>query len=178
MTQQVKSQLIGEALFLRGFFYFYLINLYGDVPLVTTTDYKINSSLARSSKDDVYKQVFQDLEQAKNLLSDRYLDESLKVYTDFAERVRPSKWAAAAIAARAYLFAGDYSNAEKNATVLINNNELFQLTDLHETFLRNSKEAIWQLQPIQEGLNTEDALLYIIPESGPSDYYFGGNPVF
>src|SRR5262249_1697155 len=35
----IAGQLIGESKFVRAFWYFYLVNLYGDVPLVLTTDY-------------------------------------------------------------------------------------------------------------------------------------------
>ncbi len=164
---------------MRAFFYFYLTNLYGSVPIVTTTDYKVNSSLCRSSKDEVYRQIIQDIEQAKSLLNDQYLNESLIAYNDLPERVRPTKWAAEAFASRVYLFAKDYSKAEENSTAVINNSEMFQLLDLNATFLMNSMESIWQIQPIQDGFNTEDAFFYTLyPESGPSDYNFGGNPVF
>src|ERR1700722_3241244 len=39
LTPAVKQQLLGEAKFMRAMFYFYLVNLYGDVPLVLSTDY-------------------------------------------------------------------------------------------------------------------------------------------
>ncbi len=49
LNSKISQQLIGEAKFMRAFFYFYLVNLFDDVPLVTTTDYKINASLPRSA---------------------------------------------------------------------------------------------------------------------------------
>src|ERR1700743_3517509 len=42
ITDKTKKLQIGEAEFMRAFWYFYLVNFYGDVPLITTTDYKAN----------------------------------------------------------------------------------------------------------------------------------------
>ncbi len=56
LTPRVKEQLLGEALFMRSLFYFYLTNLYGDVPLVVSTDYKVNASLTRVSQTIIFRQ--------------------------------------------------------------------------------------------------------------------------
>jgi len=48
LTPAIRQQLMGEAMFLRAFFYFYLVNLYGAVPLTMTSDYTFNAVLARS----------------------------------------------------------------------------------------------------------------------------------
>ncbi|HTJ12967.1 MAG TPA: RagB/SusD family nutrient uptake outer membrane protein, partial [Dinghuibacter sp.] len=45
---QYRNQWMGEAYFMRALCYFYLTNLYGDVPLVVTTDYLANNALARA----------------------------------------------------------------------------------------------------------------------------------
>ncbi len=178
LSSAVKDQLIGEALFLRAFFYFYLINLYGDVPLAVTTDYKVNSLLARSKVSDVYQQIIEDLQRAQNLLSDEFLDGSLQKYSGIPERLRPTKWAATALLARVYLFTVDYAKAEEEASSIINHSSMFSLVLLNDVFLMNSDEAIWQLQPVLEGYNIQDGWIFIIPESGPSNYSFGGNPVY
>src|ERR1051325_199487 len=54
LTPAVKQQLLGEAKFMRAFCYFYLVNLYGDVPLALTTDYTVNAALSRTPKAQVY----------------------------------------------------------------------------------------------------------------------------
>jgi hypothetical protein len=173
LTASVKSQLLGEAKFMRAFFYFYLVNFYGDVPLVLSTNPNINAVLPRSSTTDVYKQIVTDLKDAQALLSEIFLDATLLNTT--TERVRPTKWAATALLARVYLYTGDYEDAETQATSVINQTGLFSLTGLNNTFLKNSKEAIWQLQPVQYGRNTEDAFTFILPKSGPNSSI---NPVY
>jgi hypothetical protein len=168
----VKKQLLGEAKFLRAFFYFYLVNFYGDVPLVKTTNYKINRSLAKSKKSDVYDLIISDLKDADTLLSPDFLDGKLVKFPDVntAERVRPTVWSAKALLARVCLYTKDYANAELYASQVISNSTLFNLTDLTDVFLKNSREAIWQLQTLATYQNTADAITYVLPDTGPTTY--------
>ena len=92
LTPAVKTQLLGEAKFLRAFFYFYLVNLFGDVPLVLTTNWQTSSLLPRTPKGQVYLQIIADLKDAQGLLSDGYV--ALDAIHGTSERVRPNKWAA------------------------------------------------------------------------------------
>jgi starch-binding outer membrane protein, SusD/RagB family len=174
LSPNIKKQLLGEAMFLRAFFYFYLVNLFGDLPLVLNTDPEVNTLLPRSSISEVYKQIIADLEDAAEKLSDNYLNETLLTKT--SERVRPTKWAAKALLARANLYTGDYLNAETNATTVIGQTTLYGvLSKLNDVFLKNSLEAIWQLQPIVIEYNTAEARTLVIPQQGPNTT---ANPVF
>jgi len=146
LTPAVDQQLLGEAKFVRAFCYFYLVNLYGDVPLVIGTDYKSNELLSRTPKAQVYEQIVADLKSAQTLLSDQYLDGTLLNPT--SERVRPTKWAAAALLARTYLYTGDWADAQNEASLVISNTAVYSLISLNNVFLKNSSEAIWQLQPV------------------------------
>jgi hypothetical protein len=179
LTAPVKQQLLGEAKFLRAFNYFYLVNLFGEVPLAMTTDYRVNTSMARSPKSDVYRQIIADLKEAADLLSADYVDGSLQAYSGSSERVRPTKWAATALLARVYLSIQDWSKAESEATAVINNKLLFDTVSLNNVFLKNSNEAIWQLQPVMSGHNTEDGWIFILP-SGPNSSIStsSGHPVY
>jgi hypothetical protein len=177
LTPAVKQQLMGEAKFLRAFFYFYLTNLYGDVPLTTSSDYTANAVLSRSSQQLVYQQIIADLLSAQSLLSNGYVAADAETAT--TERVRPNKWAATALLARAYLYTGDWADAIKQATAIINNSSEYNLVPLNNVFLKNSNEAIWQWQPVTTGWNTWDALVFVLPASGPSPgSNIGHHPVF
>jgi len=72
LTGDKLKQYKGEGFFLRGFFYFELAELYGNVPLVTedpfTIDYK--STRAKSPRADILKQVENDLDSAIAYLPD------------------------------------------------------------------------------------------------------------
>lgn len=171
LTPAVKQQLLGEARFVRAFCYFYLVNLYGDIPLVVSSNYKKNSLLIRTPASLVYQQIITDLIDAKNLLSTNYLQsDALTPYPiSSAQRVRPTKWAAAALLARAYLFIGDYPDAESMADSVIMNGSLYSLGRLNTAFLENSSETIWSLQPTGTGAqsNTGDGALFVLPSTGP-----------
>jgi len=170
MSTAVKNQLTGEAKFMRAFCYFYLVNLYGDVPLVTGTDFSVNRLLSRTPKATIWQQIESDLTDAQNLLDENYLDGTLSNST--SERVRPTKWAATSLLSRAYLYQQKWDSAQIEATKVINNSLLYSLDSLNGVFLKNSSEAIWQLQPVNAGANTADATLFILPSSGPDGYSF------
>jgi hypothetical protein len=168
LTPSVKQQLLGEAKFMRAFFYFYLVELYQNIPLALTADPTINASLEQSEKQVVLQQIIDDLKSATELLSPDFLNGNLVKYAGMSERLRPTKWAATALLARVYLYKGDYENAELQATAVINQSTVFALTALNNAFIKNSNEAIWQLQPVKNARNTEDGFIFILPATGPN----------
>ncbi|MDR3490474.1 MAG: RagB/SusD family nutrient uptake outer membrane protein, partial [Gammaproteobacteria bacterium] len=165
---KIQNQLTGEAKFIRAFWFFYLTNCYGDVPLVTSTNYKVNASIVRSDKNLVYQQIIIDLKDAQRLLDSNYVDASDTTST--SERIRPNKWAATALLARAYLYNKDYTNAEKQAGLVIGNTTMFSLVqDLNSVFLSNSPEAILQLGvPLPNYYDTPDGYYFIL-QGPPGD---------
>ena len=177
LTSSVRRQLLGEAKFLRAFCYFYLVNLYGDVPLATSSDYRINATLPRLPKAKIYQQIIEDLKSAQDLLSDNYVTADAKTPT--SERLRPNAGAATALLARCYLYTDEWYDAETQATKLIDNRAVYDTVSLNNVFLKDSKEAIWQLQPVNSGWNTEDARALILPITGPtSNSSISGYPLY
>lgn len=168
LSEGVKRQLMGESKFLRAFYYFNLVNIFGDVPLLTSTDYKVNSAALRTGTALVYQQIIEDLKEAQNLLREDYLNADVKTVS--ADRVRPNKLAATALLARVYLYTGDWANAEAAATTVINNDKYSLAASLKEVFLKNSTEAIFQLMPVEQGYNTYEGRKFILPSTGPDDY--------
>lgn len=175
LSPAVKQQLTGEAEFMRAFLYFYLINLYGSVPLTTSSNYATNATLSCSGSAAVYQQIISDLKSAQTLLSNGYV--ASDAMTPTTERMRPNKWAATAFLARVYLYTGVYDSAELQATSVINNLTMYDTASLDNTFLSNSNEAIWQLQPVNAGMNTNDAWIFILPPTGPTNS-LSAHPVY
>ena len=96
----LRSRLLGEAYFLRAFYYFDLVNDFGDVPLLLTPlkSFEEAYSVARREpKAAVYTQISADLAQAKTLLPN-------SKHSDPAERWRASKGAVLALQAKVALF--------------------------------------------------------------------------
>lgn len=157
VTIAMRNQLTGEACFLRAISYFYLINLFGDVPLVLTTDYTKSAVIPRTSVNLVYDQIIADLKQAQNLLSNDYA--TTPGFPN--DRVRANKLSATALLARVYLYREQWANAETAATEVIQSG-MYQLEpDLQQTFLNTSKEAILQFMPVNEAFNTAEGAMFV-----------------
>ncbi|MBO9572060.1 MAG: RagB/SusD family nutrient uptake outer membrane protein [Chitinophagaceae bacterium] len=169
---RAKQILSGELKFTRAWLYFLLVNLYGDVPLVLSTDFKVNSIMSRTPKDQVYDQIITDLLEAQTLLEDNFLEKDL-VNTGI-ERIRPNKAAAAALLARVYLYKGKWQEAEAEASKVITNSNYELLSNLDEVFLKNSKETILALQPSlvnPDGVNSPEGAWPITPDGGNDPNY-------
>lgn len=147
----LDPQLRGEALFLRAFAHFHLVNAFGEVPLVTGTDYRVNNRLARAPVADCYRLVETDLLEAIALLPDGYAHAG-------GLRIRANRHAARALLARVYLYQQQWAKAAETASLVIDAADLFTLeTDLGKVFLKTSREAIWQLKPIATSMETREA---------------------
>jgi starch-binding outer membrane protein, SusD/RagB family len=166
LTPAVRDRLLGETYFLRAFCYFYMVNLYGEVPLVLTTAYNDNSRLSRASVEEVYKQIESDLTEAENLLDYSYVSSDVTIRTN--ERVRPNLATVQALQARVYLYEKKYALSEEAATKVINQSTNYSLSSLSNSFLKNNNETIWALQPVSYNFNTKEAGTYIIPDNGPN----------
>lgn len=159
LSEQLREQLRGETLFIRGLVHFYLVNLFGEIPYPTTTDYQINSKISKEPVTQIYKKIKTDLLEAKGLLSDDY---------PTSERIRANSWVASALLARVYLYNGKWMEAEMESSGIIGNTSRYTLeTDLTQVFLRESSSAILQLKPKNEGSNTQEATTYIFESSPP-----------
>ena len=96
LTQEQKNKYLGEAHFLRAYYYFLLVTRFGDLPIYTT---QTITGAARSPKEEVYKLITDDFDFAsKNLLA-----------TD--ETGRPDKAAAFAYLGKALLYQKKYDEA-------------------------------------------------------------------
>jgi len=176
---QIAAQLVGESKFVRAFWHFYLTNLYGDVPLILTTDYTVNSSMGRIPQPQVYQQIVADLKDAFGDLNSQYVDISDTTIT--ADRVRPTKAAAAAMLAKVYLYTQKYDSAEAQSNLVIGNSTLYSLCKsltnaggaTNFVFQRNSTEAILQIAtPISSNYFTPDGNFFYLaaaPSTGTAN---------
>ncbi len=137
LTGSFISKTGGEAKFLRAFSYFLLVNYYGDVPLVLSTDVTVTASLARNTQAVIYKQILQDLTDATGELGVDYPS---------AEKVRANKWAAEALLAKVNLYTGNWKDAEAASDLVLNSGIYTPLEEPANVFLANSKETILQFE--------------------------------
>jgi hypothetical protein len=109
----------------------------------------------------VYQQIIADLADAANLLKDHFVRPDGQ---PTEERVRPCRMAAYAMLARVNLYLQEWKKAEAYASIVIDNPKL-SLVKLEDVFLKNSTEAIWQLQPVTRFYNSLDGNIFI--RTGP-----------
>ena len=160
LRQTDKDQLTGEALFVRALIHFYLVNLYGAVPYITTTDYEINRHAGRLATELVYQSIITDLVQAQNLIQEDYVA---------AERIRPNKGAVNALLARVYLYHGDWAEAANTASVVLSDGQYGLESNVNMVFLKGSTSTIWQFKPMAEGVNTAEGGNFVFT-SGPPPF--------
>lgn len=69
IDQSIRDQIRGEALFLRGFYYFQLVQYFGGVPLkITPTASIVDVNVPRASIKEVYDQILKDMTAAEPLV--------------------------------------------------------------------------------------------------------------
>ncbi|HOU96877.1 MAG TPA: RagB/SusD family nutrient uptake outer membrane protein [Bacteroidales bacterium] len=142
MTEaQVKAKL-GEALFLRAWFYEKLVMQFGDIPLVTEEVTSVVTTATRTPVQQVYNQIISDLETAES-----YLPVSQSDYG------RANKACAQALLARIHLYLKNYDKAETYAKKVINDYDYALETTCELLWDRDNEENKEVIFPIQYSRN-------------------------
>lgn len=145
-----KSFLKGEALCLRAFHYFQLVNLYGwpyndkkndpktslGVPIVTNPEIGV-LSVARNTVDEVYALIVEDIEN-----SVKYFDEGKK---EMNHKYRVSPLVAHLLASRIYLYMENWDKALEHAKVVMEQKELCDYTQgmPESIFTAENDDILW-----------------------------------
>lgn len=93
---EAVRQMLGEAYFMRAFYYFDLADMFGELPLIQV-DQTGCLGQPRSSAEDVYALIGSDLVKAIDLMS-------AKPYNQFVAGGHATRWAAEALLGRVFLF--------------------------------------------------------------------------
>lgn len=100
LSPSKKAKFVGEAKFMRGLYYFFLVTRFGDIPLITDIVENGNGT-AKSSSEDVYEQIINDFTDASNTLLNKGAEQN----------GRATKGAAHAMLGKVYLYRQNYSAA-------------------------------------------------------------------
>lgn len=156
IDEEVLNNTIGEAYFMRATAYFYLVRLWGDVPIIENNlDFVDNPIINKNRIQDVYQLIESDYQKAIELLYE-------KVRTsNYSTNKRVSKGSAKAMLAKVYLYQQRYSDARQMAEEVINSNEFKLLGgdqlptksfgDLFTYPNNDNEESIFALQWIADG---------------------------
>lgn len=153
-SADTKTAYVAEATFLRAFYYFTLVRLWGGVPLITQPTTAVSPALqvAKSPVADVYAQINADLDKAIA---------GLPAATGGANgKGRASKSAALALKAKVALQLANWADAASFAQQAGTGFLLVpKFTDLFEA--KNTSESIWELQ--YEPTNQNSLAFFLLP---------------
>jgi len=161
-TSDVKNHISGEAKFLRAFAYFQLVTLWGDCPLVLTSDNAGNYFPARNKTTDVYSQIVSDLKVA---------DSTLKATPYNGEVGRVTKGAADALLAKVYAQMGDYTNCLTYCDAVMTGpySLVPNYANLWGEANKNNSESIFEIQHLANsaGLWGSELFNYVSSDNWP-----------
>jgi len=163
-----KQRIKGEALLVRSILFFYLQQIFGDIPYPTSTDYQINQSLSKIPSSEVLTRLENDLSSSISLLSDSYRS---------TERIIPNRKVGELMLAKIYMLQSRWNNAE---TLLrtITQSSLYQFeNDLSKVFTKTGGHILWQLKPKNSGDATQEVIAYYFTGAAPSNYALSQNLV-
>jgi hypothetical protein len=153
MTDEEKSSVTGQLLFMRALLHFDLVNYFGPVPVKTLPTTGVDASLdvARDEVETVYTQIITDLENARNTISSQ-------------GNSYVSNGAVMALLARVYLYTEQWENARNAAADVLAMSE-YQLDPEYNNLFSGggSSEIIFQLEYIAQDRNT--LAFYYFPNS-------------
>jgi starch-binding outer membrane protein, SusD/RagB family len=144
-----RSQILGEAYFLRGYHYYQLVKMWGGVPLIVepvdSTDPSVTQK-PRNTEAEVYAQIVSDLTSAVDRLPDFYSNKA------DVNKARATKGAANAMLAKVYAQKADrdYTKVLEHCNAVINSPAGYVLLGNYE-FLwdgnhYNNEESIMEVQ--------------------------------
>ncbi|MCF7561537.1 RagB/SusD family nutrient uptake outer membrane protein [Sabulilitoribacter multivorans] len=140
ISEDVQTDVIADARFIRGMAYWHITNLWGDAPFYTEVlPLEEIAKLGRTDKDVILASVLDDLEFAQNNLPSVFPTE---------DRGRASKWAAAIIEAKIHMKAGDWQAGLDKCLEIINQSPHSLLPNYADVFNPNNEyneEIIWSL---------------------------------
>ncbi|EHQ29465.1 RagB/SusD family nutrient uptake outer membrane protein [Mucilaginibacter paludis] len=155
------KQISAEMKVVRALYYFNMVNLFGGVPLVTSTDYNTTAYLPRAAASAIYSQVIADL---------NYATKNLPASYPSAGRARPNLYTAQTLLAKVNLYQGNWQAAYNEADSVINSGIYVLTNNLNNVFLDGSTEAIWQIPAVQSFFATTEGHLFV-PGSGVTPTY-------
>lgn len=141
MDEARKSEILGEAYFLRGLAHFYLLNMWGNIPLVKEPLTSLEQlQVQQSSPEEVWNSIKADFREAQQRLPESWSEEDVG---------RATWGAATAMLGKAYLFNEEWSEASDEFEKVIDSGVYELVDEYQDNFLEsslNNEESIFELQ--------------------------------
>ena len=167
IAKEVRDQIAGQAYFMRGFAYWYLASLWGNVPIVTETPTESEDFFPdQSTQAEVYAQVIKDLSIAADRLPTSWEDSD--------DQGRPTQGAALALRGKTQLYIQNYTEAIADFQSVVDGQQynLLPAANYQQNFTdenENNSESVFELQYLgQENF----AWGADVPQTGTQGNYF------
>ncbi|TDS12967.1 RagB/SusD family nutrient uptake outer membrane protein [Sphingobacterium paludis] len=138
IAENERALILGQAYAIRALSYFDLLRVWGGVPLITEPTARVgeNAGVARSSSDETYALILQDLSAAEELLPQA---------TNRFTFTKKTVWA---LKARFYLYREDWTQAIAFANRLLTDAD-YELLNPYYSFFKNNvtgtRESVFEL---------------------------------
>lgn len=164
MDAEVKKRVLGQAYFLRGLYFYHLVNLFGNVALPThapksNADYYVR----QSTQEEGWAQVIADFSKAAEMLPVTY---NGLTGPDAGQAGRATKGAALGFLGKAYLFTKQYQKAADQFKAVIDLGVYSLMPNYRDNFTdakENNAESLFEVQ--------------FSREAGGKDLGWGGTPL-
>jgi starch-binding outer membrane protein, SusD/RagB family len=156
VTPVQVARCVGEARFMRALAYFYLVRLWGPVPIIENNSEKIyDAKVPRNNIEDVYKLIIKDLEFVE-------LNCPAKSVYGGIDKARVTSGAAKTFLAKVYLYQKDYAKSLAKAEEVINSGEYSLMKEYEDIFKTENNVTL------NPAVNTETifALLWDVDNIG------------
>ncbi|WP_373516796.1 RagB/SusD family nutrient uptake outer membrane protein [Pricia sp.] len=140
--ETVKANIKGQALFLRAYSYFDLVQFFGSIPLhLTPVLGREDAALPLSNEDEIYAQIVSDAQAAIPLLPPKSQQEPGRV----------TSGAAQTLLANVYMVRQQWAEAETVLRAVVASNEYALMTDYADAFSgnsdnKNNMESVFEVQ--------------------------------
>ncbi len=141
MDDNRKSEIIGEAHYLRGLAHFYLLNMWRNIPLMTEPVNRVEDlDVGQATPDEVWENIIFDFLRAQDSLPESWPE---------SDEGRATWGAATAMLGKSYLYRENWTAAAEEFKKIIDSN-IYQLTENYQdNFLsetNNNVESVFELQ--------------------------------
>lgn len=140
MDEGRRDRILGEALFLRAWYYFLLTQVYGDVPLFTSVAPPDQLKIPRTSKAEIYAQILSDCDRAAAFLP---------AQQPASETGRATQGAAYALAAKTWLYQKNWEKTIEYTGKVKALGIYSLMPDYLDNFRKdtqNNAESVWEIQ--------------------------------
>lgn len=175
MDTALRSRVLAEARFLRAWYYFMLVNIYGDVPIVLTPLTPAQMQIAQSPVKQIYESVIEpDLMIALHILSASYIGVDVG---------RATSGAAASLLAKVYLYQEKWDSSLVYSNLVVNSGQYSLMNIYSQNFdavHKNNQESVFEIQMLGgQNPNVGNSLnQWFAPQSVGGYYCDAPNPNF